>query len=257
MNDDKTTLFNEDPKYHSLWKQALPPLEHYIPLMYILSASDQNEKISISIRGNANGIFFDARRRNEFLILKVIRSKEHQKMNWKNGLGETSQIAIFPPGADLGQSDFLWRISSAKISRPNSFSNFDNHDRFLTVLSGGALELKTEGKEDVLLKPFSVHHFSGADKVSCERRGEEITDLGIIYNRKWIEASMKVENAKGQTVKLSGGTHFIVCLENDLFVGEMRLKYLDCIRSQDVTDLKLSSSDHESKFALIQILTRI
>lgn len=45
LNDDRTRLFNEDPKYHSLWKQALPTLEHYLPLMYILGASERNEKI--------------------------------------------------------------------------------------------------------------------------------------------------------------------------------------------------------------------
>ena len=46
LNRDKTRLFNEDPKYHSLWKQALPTLEHYLPLLYVLGASDENEKIS-------------------------------------------------------------------------------------------------------------------------------------------------------------------------------------------------------------------
>ena len=46
LNDDKTKLFNEDPSLHSLWKQALPTLEHYIPLMYVLGSGEANDKIN-------------------------------------------------------------------------------------------------------------------------------------------------------------------------------------------------------------------
>ncbi len=43
LNRDYTCLFNEDPKKQSLWRQALPTLEHYLPLLYILGSSDESE----------------------------------------------------------------------------------------------------------------------------------------------------------------------------------------------------------------------
>ena len=45
------------------------------------------------------------------LTLRVIRAAECQTMPWKNGGGETTEIAVFPSGAGL--DDFEWRISMA------------------------------------------------------------------------------------------------------------------------------------------------
>ncbi len=43
-------------------------------------------------------------------------------MPWKNGGGETAEIAVFPPSADL--SEFGWRISMATVSSDGPFSAF-------------------------------------------------------------------------------------------------------------------------------------
>jgi 4,5-DOPA dioxygenase extradiol len=43
---DPSALTAQDPKKHSLWKQALPSLEHYLPLLYILGASDPQDQLS-------------------------------------------------------------------------------------------------------------------------------------------------------------------------------------------------------------------
>ena len=38
-------LFAEDSAQHSLWKIAHPSIEHYLPLLYVLGASDSGEKV--------------------------------------------------------------------------------------------------------------------------------------------------------------------------------------------------------------------
>lgn len=38
-------LFAEDPSIQSLWKMAHPSIEHYLPLIYVLGASDSKEKV--------------------------------------------------------------------------------------------------------------------------------------------------------------------------------------------------------------------
>ncbi len=43
INRNLTTLLAQDPKAHSLWKQALPSLEHYLPLLYVLGAAEDHE----------------------------------------------------------------------------------------------------------------------------------------------------------------------------------------------------------------------
>ncbi len=43
LDRNLTTLLAQNPKVHSLWKQALPSLEHYLPLLYVLGAAEENE----------------------------------------------------------------------------------------------------------------------------------------------------------------------------------------------------------------------
>jgi environmental stress-induced protein Ves len=43
-------------------------------------------------------------------------------MPWKNGGGETTEIAVFPDGAGL--SDFDWRVSMARVDGDGPFSSF-------------------------------------------------------------------------------------------------------------------------------------
>ncbi len=45
LNRDYQILFSEDPKLKSLWQHALPSLEHYLPLLYVLGVSDEDEEV--------------------------------------------------------------------------------------------------------------------------------------------------------------------------------------------------------------------
>src|SRR5690606_386633 len=63
---------------------------------------------------------------------------------WKNGGGETAEIAVSPAGA--GFDDFDWRISTAIVAQSGPFSGFPGVDRVLTVIEGGAMELTVAGE---------------------------------------------------------------------------------------------------------------
>jgi environmental stress-induced protein Ves len=49
-------------------------------------------------------------------------------MTWKNGLGETLQVAIYPENVDFHADDFVWRLSVSKIHDHCSFSTFPGYD---------------------------------------------------------------------------------------------------------------------------------
>ncbi len=191
------------------------------------------------------------------LILKLVLSSEYPKMPWKNGLGTSSQIEICPSTADFSQTDFLWRLSSAKISGPNTFSPFPNHDRILSVLCGGALKLNLE-KTEALIKPYSSFQFKGSDKVECELMGEEITDLGIIYNSKWVEASIRYEdvNDQSQKLKLTRGISFVICATSKIQVNETGLDFLDCLKTDEAQEIKVKSLDPDARVAIVNIRSR-
>jgi environmental stress-induced protein Ves len=64
--------------------------------------------------------------------MKILRASTHKAMPWKNGGGETAEIAVFPEGASM--QDFGWRVSMAKVTENGPFSLFPDIDRTLSIL---------------------------------------------------------------------------------------------------------------------------
>ena len=55
--------------------------------------------------------------------MRILRAADYRRMPWKNGSGETVEVAVFPPGASI--DDFDWRISIATVAAENgAFSLF-------------------------------------------------------------------------------------------------------------------------------------
>ncbi|KWR90951.1 HutD/Ves family protein [Cupriavidus sp. IDO] len=61
---------------------------------------------------------------------------------WKNGGGNTREIALWPPGA--GMDDFVWRLSVADIETDGPFSAFPGIDRQIVLLEGGGVMLRAD-----------------------------------------------------------------------------------------------------------------
>jgi len=114
--------------------------------------------------------------------VRIIRSSDYRRMPWKNGGGETVEIAISPAGASLDAFD--WRISMAHVASNGPFSGFPGVDRTLVVLAGGGIRLKLPGDAVVSLSeaaaPFA---FSGDDPVDAELIDGPIQDLNAMSRR--------------------------------------------------------------------------
>ena len=114
--------------------------------------------------------------------MKILRASDHKRMPWKNGKGETVEIAVFPPGASI--NDFDWRISMATVAEDGSFSVFEGIDRTLSVLTGEGVVLSVEGAKAVELTPSSAPHAFPADTRTAARLlGGPITDLNVMTRR--------------------------------------------------------------------------
>ena len=92
--------------------------------------------------------------------LTVLRAADGRRMPWKNGGGETLEIAVHPPGADLDRVD--WRVSLATVATDGPFSRLPRLDRTLTVIQGEGLELSI-GRQDPVgwTRPRSRCSFRG------------------------------------------------------------------------------------------------
>ena len=62
----------------------------------------------------------------------ILTASSYRRMPWKNGGGETVEIAVSPEGAAL--SEFDWRISMATVATDGPFSIFPGIDRTLSIL---------------------------------------------------------------------------------------------------------------------------
>ena len=118
----------------------------------------------------------------------LLKASSYKQMEWKNGKGKTSEIAIFPAGASM--DSFLWRLSSAPIVESCDFSLFTMHNRILTLIEGKELLLEHDSKISL---PFGeVFSFSGEKKISAALTTGPVVDLGLIYHKEKVQAQMKI-----------------------------------------------------------------
>jgi environmental stress-induced protein Ves len=71
--------------------------------------------------------------------MKRLRAADRTPRPWKNGGGQTTDVAVFPDGAGL--DDFDWRVSIARVDGDGPFSIFPGVDRPLDAVAVGAGEV--------------------------------------------------------------------------------------------------------------------
>jgi uncharacterized protein len=122
--------------------------------------------------------------------MRIIRAADCRPMPWKNGGGETVEIAISPEGAGL--DDFDWRLSMARVEGDGPFSQFAGVDRTLAILEGEGLVLAVGRQEPVKVtdrsEPFS---FPADEETSSSLIAGPITDLNMMTRRGKAAHSMR------------------------------------------------------------------
>lgn len=114
--------------------------------------------------------------------MKILRASDHKRMPWKNGGGETVEIAVSPENAGL--AGFDWRISMATVATDGPFSIFPGIDRTLVILDGNGMVLDIEGSAPVLLTTVSDPLAFPADvPVTARLQDGAITDLNVMTRR--------------------------------------------------------------------------
>lgn len=114
--------------------------------------------------------------------MRIIRSSEYRRMPWKNGGGETAEIAVSPSGASLDAFD--WRVSIAHVAVSGPFSRFPGVDRTLAVLAGRGIRLSVAGRAAVSLGPDTPPFaFSGDDPADSRLIEGATDDLNVMTRR--------------------------------------------------------------------------
>ncbi|KJV09634.1 HutD-family protein [Elstera litoralis] len=162
----------------------------------------------------------------------LLRAHEYRRMPWKNGGGETTEIAVFPPEADL--AGFGWRVSMATVASDGPFSVFDGIDRTLLILDGPGMALTIAEEPPVVLTQTSDPLAFPADAPTSARLvGGPILDLNVMTRRgQWHHRVIRQRVQGRIAVSPGNASHLLLLARGDLRIGygagECQLTPLDC-----------------------------
>ena len=107
-----------------------------------------------------------------------LSADDYRRTAWSGGT--TTELAIHPDGAEYGERNFLWRISSASVDvKESAFTDLPAYERWICPLSGEMI-LSHNGGEEICLHPYEIHFFHGADRTLS--RGL-CTDFNLMLRR--------------------------------------------------------------------------
>ncbi|GAT75052.1 HutD/Ves family protein [Microbacterium hydrocarbonoxydans] len=160
---------------------------------------------------------------------------------WRNGGGQTSEIAVAP--AASANREFDWRLSIARIDRDGDFSAYPGVDRLLMPLSEGGLELLVDGVRRSIPR-FDVIRFPGEADVSAAGVTAPSLDLNVMVNREFGTASLACQVV--ERVHLVGGRSgevtAIIALDGDLRVSGERLEREDAVLSDEAETIEVTGA---------------
>jgi len=132
-------------------------------------------------------------------------------MPWKNGGGETVEIAVSPENAGL--AGFDWRVSMATVATDGPFSIFPGIDRTLAILDGNGMVLDIEGSTPVLLTTASDPLAFPADiPVAARLQDGAITDLNVMTRRDGLAHRLvRIDVDGSSTLPLPPSTCLFLC----------------------------------------------
>jgi uncharacterized protein len=123
-------------------------------------------------------------------MVRLIHPAQYASMPWKNGGGETSEIAAHPPGSTI--ETFAWRVSIAKVDRDGPFSRFSGIDRTIVLLDGAGMRLRGSTCDATLRTLFEPYAFDGDDALACTLVAGTIHDFNVMFRRGRASGSVSV-----------------------------------------------------------------
>jgi uncharacterized protein len=110
---------------------------------------------------------------------------------WRNGGGETRELAAWPTSGD-----WTWRMSVATVPAAGSFSRFEGVQRWFAVLGGAGVRLRVDGSEHTLSGSSAPFCFDGASATQCELLGGTTQDFNLMLRQQKASARMKRLNGE-------------------------------------------------------------
>lgn len=146
-----------------------------------------------------------------------LKTADYRIQRWKNGQGETREIAI-----DSESDPFRWRISRAVIPSSGPFSSFPGYQRTLVILSGGPVSLVHDGKKERRLLPLVSYSFKGDWETSANTilPAEDFNVFALEGKSKAGVYPTYFSSSEDMQFPIAAQEHFIFCAQGRVDVLE-------------------------------------
>ena len=139
------------------------------------------------------------------ITIDVVRREEQKTSKWSGGV--TTELAIWPRGADYASRDFGWRVSTARVELDESvFTALPGVSRWLMMLDG-EIHLAHEGIRELDMRPFApVAQFDGGWNTKSTGRCVDVNLMtkkgytgGLGYVPTGVSSVTVFENCKSES----------------------------------------------------------
>ena len=124
--------------------------------------------------------------------MRIVYRQQCRRMKWKNGGGETIELAISPKNSTI--ENFGWRLSAAHVACDGPFSYFPGIDRSLVVTGGAGMMLAMPDRSCETLTPQTQPLiFPGEATIEAKLLGGPVDDLNVMTRRGRFRHHMAVQ----------------------------------------------------------------
>ena len=167
-----------------------------------------------------------------------LRPDDYPKRPWKNGGGETREIA-----SDT-QDPFRWRLSWATIPGSGPFSPFPGYDRQLVIWRGGPVSIAHEGKPPRHLNALQVASFKGEweTEASVSAPAEDFNAFALRGEARVGVYPTFFAPGEDQQFPIAGSEHFLFGVEGEIEILEANTDRRFVLKPQETVRVSRQST---------------
>jgi environmental stress-induced protein Ves len=180
-------------------------------------------------------------------MIKIISPDQFKTIPWKNGQGQTTELAISPNGT---LNDFDWRLSIASVVDEGLFSDFSAYDRQLILLKGNGIKLTHDKQQvDELKTTLSIAVFDGACRTVGELIDGPIEDFNVMTRQGRFKAKVTTFPQQHSITCTATGLNFIYAMKKSMVIQfnqeniELPAGHLLQISSETGEKIQISGQD--------------
>lgn len=186
-------------------------------------------------------------------MIKLIKHNQQITTNWSGGT--TTELFIYPEGANYASRDFLFRISTATVQTETStFTDLTGFKRILMLLNGN-LTVTHNQTTTHHLTPLKPHFFDGGWQTNAQGL---VTDFNVIFKPE-VNANievLKLDTNQEITITNNGSLLFIYVIDGSLDLEENEAQWHINEKDFVLTDQTQFSINPKTTSTLVKVTVR-